>query len=143
MRRRQFIHAATASLLLPTAVKTCVAALATISQNRDYVFFDERFEKARRVAASWSASDRLIGVQGDVTPWWSNGLDRTTRDHPLNLRGVTTESFHFCLRVLVGEYANLEVQVSRLDRNLFLWTMCTTPKPDFATTPWLSPYHRV
>jgi hypothetical protein len=131
MKRRHFIHAATVSVLLPAAATPHVAALATISQNWDYVFFDERFQKARRVAASWPASDRLIGVQGDITPVWSNGLKRATREDLLHLRGMTTESFFFCLRILAGEYANLDAQVSRFDRNLFLWTMCTIPKPEY------------
>ena len=105
-----------------------MAALATVSQNWDYAFFDERFEEARRLAASWSGLNPLIEVQGDITPFWSNGPDRTTRERPLKLRGVTTESFQFCLRILVAEHADLDAQVSRLDRNLLLWTMCTTPK---------------
>jgi hypothetical protein len=134
MKRRHFIHAATASVLLPAAATPCVAALASVSQNWDYVFFDERFEKARRLVASWCASDRLIGVQGDITPVWSNGLDRTMHEHPLHLRGMTTESFLFCLRILASEHANLALQVSRFDRNLFRWTMCTTPKPEYGTT---------
>ena len=128
MKRRRFIHAATASLLLPTALKPSVSALASGLRNRDYVFFDERFQNARHIAASWAGSTRLIGVQGDITPLWSNGLDSMTRDQPLNLLGVTTESFHFCLRILVGEHADFDLQLTRLDRNLFLWTMHTTPK---------------
>jgi len=86
-------------------VKTCVASLATLSQNRDYIFFDERFQKARRIAASWSASDRLIGVQGDVTPWWTNGLDRTTREYPLNLRGDNVIQNAATIRSLVLDAA--------------------------------------
>jgi len=128
VKRRHFIHAATACLLLPTALKPSVSALASGLRNRDYVFFDERFQKARRIAASWADSTRLIGVQGDITPLWSSGLDRMTRGQPLNLLGVTTESFHFCLKILVGELADFDLQLARLDRNLFLWTMYTTPK---------------
>jgi hypothetical protein len=128
MKRRQFICAATASALLPAA-KLWGAAAATLSSQPAYVFFDERFQNARRAAATWGDSSRLIGVQGDITPLWRNGLDRMTRDHPLHLRGVTTESFLFCLRILAGERARLDMQVSRLDRNLLLWTMTTTPKP--------------
>lgn len=129
MKRRSFIHAATAFLILPTVLKPSVSALTSGLRNRDYVFFDERFLKARHIAAAWADSSRLLGVQGgDITPLWSNGLDRTTRNQPLNLLGVTTESFHFCLRILVGEHADFDLQLARLDRNLFLWTMCTTPK---------------
>jgi len=143
MKRRHFIHAAAATLLLPADMKPRAAVLPTDLQNLDYAFFDERFPRAGRVAASWSASNRLVGVHGDITPFWSNGLDRTTRERPLTLRGATTESFRFCLGILVAEHAHFDVQGSRLDRNLFLWTMRTTPKFDRGTTPWLSPYHRV
>jgi len=134
MKRRHFIHAATASVLLPVAATQCVAALASLSRSADYVFFDERFARARRIAALWSASDRLIAVHGDVTPVWSNGLDRATATHPLHLRGLTTESFFFCLRILAAERADLDVQASRFDRNLFLWTIRATPKTQHGTT---------
>ena len=135
MKRRYFIHVVAASLLFRVATKPRVAGLVAFSQKPDFAFFDERFHQARRIAASWSASNRLIGVQGDITPLWRNGLDRMTRDHPLHLRGVTTESFLFCLRILLGEHADVAVQVSRLDRNLLLWTMRTTAKPEYGTTP--------
>jgi len=131
MKRRHFIHAAAASLLLPADRKMGVAPLALYSPNLDYAFFDDRFHDAHRIAASWPASNRPVGVQGDITPIWSNGLDRTTRERPLALRGVTTQSFHFCLRILVAEHAHLDVRTSRLDQNLFLWTMRTIPKLDY------------
>ena len=128
MKRRHFIHAATALLILPAVPRPSVGAFASGLQNRDCVFFDERFPKARNIAASWADSARLIGVHGDVTPLWSNGLERATREQPLNLLGITTESFHFCLRILLGEHADFDLRLARLDRDLFFWTMCTTPK---------------
>jgi hypothetical protein len=124
MKRRHFLGAATASVLVPAALGQCAAAPAAW----DYAFFDERFERSRLVASSWSASSRRIGVQGDITPWWRNGLDRVAHRHPLRLRGVTTDSFHFCLGVLLGEHTDLHREVSRLDRNLLLWTIHTTPR---------------
>jgi hypothetical protein len=128
MKRRHFIQAAMASVLLPASARPCTAALATVWRNRDFIFFDERFQKARRLAASWAAANQVIGVHGDITALWTNGLERLTRHHPLHLRGVTTDSFLFCLRILAGEHANLDIQVSRLDRNLFEWTMHASPK---------------
>ncbi len=116
-------------MLLPTAVETpCLGAIAALSPNDDYAFFDERFEKARRVAALWSGSNEAIAVQGDITPFWNNGLDSATLKRTLRLRGITTESFRFCLGILVSEHADSHLHVSRLDRNLLLWTMHTTPK---------------
>jgi len=101
--------------------------LAEHSPNDDYTFFDERFQEARRVAASWSGSNS-IPVHGDITTLWNHGLNSATRQRALRLRGVTTESFRFCLAILVSEHANVDLTVTRLDRNLFLWTMHTTPK---------------
>jgi hypothetical protein len=128
MKRRDFIQSATSSVLLPSALTPCAAAPATLAGSWDCSFFDERFAAAHRLAASWRAADRLIPVQSDITPLWSTGLDRMTREHSLALRGVTTESFHFCLRILAGEHAHCRAKVARLDRNLFLWTMSTTPR---------------
>lgn len=128
MKRRHFIHAATASVLLPSALTPGLVVFADTARRWDYVFFDERFEQAHRIAATWPASSRPIGVRGDITPFWISGLDRLARTQSLHLRGVTADSFHFCLRILLGEHANLDVQVSRLDPNLFSWIMRTTPK---------------
>ena len=142
MRRRQFIHMAAAYLLLPAAVKPCVAARSASKRHKN-IFFDERFPRARLLAASWSDVDTLTAVQGDITPFWSDGLDRMCTESPVRLRGVTTDSFQFCLRILVGERADVDAQVTRLDQNLFVWTMSTLPKPNNGTTPWQSRSHRV
>ena len=37
------------------------------------------------------------------------------------------ESFLFCLKVLGREHANLDLQSSRFDRHLLVWTLNTTP----------------
>ena len=126
MKRRQFIRAAGASLLLTTAVPG--VAPAASSPRRNFAFFDKRFQRAGRVADSWRDVKRLIEVDGDITQLWRDELERLTRSHALYLRGVTTESFLFCLRILASEHAKLDAQVSRLDGNLLLWTMYTTPK---------------
>lgn len=117
-------------MLLPaTFGLPCVSAFAAFWESRADLFFDERFDRARHVAVAWSAPCRLIAVQGDLTPVWLGGLDRAARQHGLTLRGVTTASFHFCLKVLLCELARVEARVARLDPNLFLWTMRTVPHP--------------
>jgi len=131
MRRRHFIRAASVSLLLPATVGSCLASVVT--RGRDCNFFDERFPQARRFAASWPTADTLVAVQGDITPFWKDGLDRLVCDHPLRLRGVTAESFRFCLQTLSSEHASVEAQVSRLDRNLLVWTLFTTPNVNTGT----------
>lgn len=129
MKRRHFIRAATASVFVPAVLESpCLQALATLSSHDDYAFFDERFEQARRVAASWSAaSNQAIAVQGDITALWIDGLDRAARERTLQLRGVTTESFRFCLEILVSEHAKFDRYACRVNRNLVQWTMHTTP----------------
>ena len=128
MKRRHFIRAATASVLFPAVARTHIATPKSLSEKWDYVFFDERFQGARRVAAALSSESRLVAVQGDITVLWRDELERMTRDHAVRVRGATTYSFLFCLRILVGEHADLDLQVSRLDRNLYGWTMSTAPK---------------
>ena len=130
MQRRRFIGAA-AIFLLPPALGSCLAS--TVTRCRNCHFFDERFARAGRVAASWPAADTLVAVQGDITPFWKDGLERLVREQPLWLRGVTTESFRFCLQTLSQEHAQVETEVSRLDRNLRLWTLHTTPNATTGT----------
>src|SRR5262245_34853920 len=102
MKRRHFLHAATASVLFPSAPQLSgAAALASFFHKWDYAFFDERFERAQLVAASWSASNRPIAVNGDITPFWMSELHRIPHDRPLHIRGVTTASIHFCLKILL------------------------------------------
>jgi hypothetical protein len=122
------MHAAAASVLLPVAAKPGFAALADLSSHWDYVFFDERFENAHRIAERWSAFTQPTAVHGDITALWGNGLERMVRDHALRLRGVTMQSFIFCLRILADEHADLDAQVSRVDLNLFAWTLRTMPR---------------
>jgi hypothetical protein len=128
MKRRVFLGVATASALFPAALRQANATLAAGSPKWDYVLFDERFETAHRLAASWRAATLPIAVRSDVTALWRGELERVAREHPLHLRGVTTESVHFCLRILLSEHTRLDGRVSRLDRNLLLWTMHTSEK---------------
>jgi hypothetical protein len=127
MNRRRFIQAATSSLCIPNAVTVAHAsASATESPSPDYFFCDERFEKARRLSAELSGCTALTPVQGDITGLWNSCLSRASRRSSLYMRGVTTESFYFCLKIMIGEHGDLDAQVTRLDRDLFLWTMRTT-----------------
>jgi hypothetical protein len=104
-----------------------------VTRGRDCNFFDERFAQARRYAASWPTAGRLVAVQGDITPFWKDGLDRLLSEHPLRLRGVTMESLRFCLQTLSSEHASVEAQASRFDRNLLVWTLFTTPNANTGT----------
>ena len=129
VKRRHFIGGSAATLLASAAFEwPSLPAWAASLPQGDFAFFDDRFEKARRIAASWTVSMGPVAVQSDITPW-SDLLGREPRERQLQLRGITTESFRFCAAILVGDHANSDLQVSRLDRDLVLWTMRTTPKP--------------
>lgn len=126
MERRHFIRAAASSVLLPSVLVS--RGFSAPHTDDVHAFFDERFERARRAAAAWRDAERLLAVQGDVTPFWTPGLERSAREKALVLRGITVESFQFCLSVLLREHAVVDARVSRFDRNLLLWTMRTAPK---------------
>ena len=70
----------------------------------------------------------LTSVHGDVTEIWASALARATREAPLVLRGVTTESFFFCLDVLSREHAVVRTQIARVSPDLHLWTLETLPR---------------
>jgi hypothetical protein len=126
MQRREFFQMAAAALWLPMAARPGLAALPA-NPLHDYLFFDERFPRARQLASGWARSGRPLGVQSDVTAAWNGGLDRMVRARPLLMRGVTVNSFLFCLKVLVSEHAVLDARELRLDRNLLHWSMYTAP----------------
>jgi hypothetical protein len=124
MNRRGLILAATSALFIPKVVMVAHAsASATKSPGPDFFFCDERFAKARRLAAELSGCTALTPVQGDITELWNSYLGRASRQSSLHMRGVTTESFYFCLKIMIGEHARLNAQVTRVDQDLFLWTM--------------------
>jgi hypothetical protein len=128
MKRRHFIGGSAVVLLAPVAVEwPFQSAPAALHSQADYTFFDRRFGKARQIAASWPTSPAPIAVLGDITPW-SDLLSRAPSERALRLTGLTTESFRFCTAILVGERADFDMRVSRLDQDLILWTMRTTPK---------------
>jgi hypothetical protein len=75
-------------------------------------------------------------VQGDITPIWTGGLARASLAGPMTLQGVTTESFYFCLKILLGDQARVDAQVSRVDRDLQLWTIRTENHFKNGTVSW-------
>jgi hypothetical protein len=128
IQRRHFVGGTAATLLASAAFEwPSLPAWAASLPQGDFAFFDERFEQARRIAASWTVSMGPVAVHGDITPW-SDLLGRVPRERQLQLRGITTESFRFCAAILVGDHAHIDLQASRIDRNLVLWTMRTTPR---------------
>ena len=87
----------------------------------DRFFYDQRFPLALRLAGELSTASELTPVQGDITGIWNAGLGHACGQSALNLQGVTTESFHFCLKLMVGERTSMKTEITRIDQDLFLW----------------------
>ena len=137
MNRRRFVQAGVSSLIVANTV--IAASDASASRGRldsDYFFFDERFAEARRMAAELSGITVPTAVQGDVTPIWTGGLSRASLATPMTLRGVTAESFYFCLTILLMDQVRIDAQVSRVDRDLHLWTIRTDNHNTKGTVSW-------
>jgi hypothetical protein len=139
MNRRHFVQAGMSSLFIPTAVISASAEVPSRSGLAwDYFFFDERFAEARRLAQELSGTAEPTPVQGDVTGIWTGGLGRASLTAPMRMKGVTTESFYFCLKILLSDQARIESQVSRIDRDLHLWTIGTDNHSKNGTVSWQS-----
>jgi hypothetical protein len=130
MDRRRFIQGAASPLLFPyvpaqASARANPPAIAAAPQwewaDADRLFYDDRFPQARRLARELSGSTEPTPVQGDITGIWNAGLGSAIGKSMLILQGVTAESFHFCLKIMVGEHARMETWVTRIDRDLFLW----------------------
>ena len=67
-------------------------------------------------------------VNGDITATWLRDAGLASSDRALALRGVTTESFHFCLKTLLQTHAHVETQIERVSNDLYSWSIKTTPK---------------
>lgn len=138
MNRRHFVQAG--MLLLPTAMISAPANVPGLGQPAwDYFFFDERFADARRLAAELSGATEPTPVQSDITPIWTGGLGRASLTAPMTMKGVTTESFHFCLKILLSDQVRVDAQVSRIDRDLYLWTIRTDNHFKNGTVSWQNP----
>lgn len=95
----------------------------------DYFFYDDRFPAARRLAARIAPDTRLTPVQGDLTAYWNAELARACAAAPRTFRGVTTESFYFCLRVMAGAPGRIAYSSTRVGRDLLLWRVRSGIEP--------------
>ena len=126
MNRRHFVQAGVTSLLVPVAaIPTFSGASRGDPADLHHFFFDQRFAEARRIAEVMSAAVVPTPVHADVTALWIGGLAHASLVTPLTMQGVTTESFYFCLRTLLADQVRVDAQVSRLGRDLHLWTLRT------------------
>jgi len=133
MNRRRFVGVGASALFVPyagiavsrDAPTRKMLALDPGMPAPDHFFFDERFAEARRLARQASIRVAPTLVQGDVTSLWTGGLAHASLAAPLTLEGVTTESFYFCLKTLLLDHAGVSARVTRVDRDLHLWTIRT------------------
>jgi len=136
------VQAGVSSLFIPNAM---IAASADAPSRDgfawDYFFFDERFTEARRLAGELSDTTEPTPVDGDVTSIWTGELGRASLTAPMALKGVTTDSFHFCLKILLADQSKVEAQVSRIDQDLYLWTIRTDNH--FKNVSWQNHSHLV
>jgi hypothetical protein len=128
MNRRRFMKALSSTLLLPLSPALNASAWSSSDKlQSDQFFYDDRFAGARKLALELACPGEIIPVQSDITDIWRAGLNRVCRQGPMVMRGVTTESVHFCLRTMVADCAEIESQISRVDRDLYLWTIKSEP----------------
>jgi hypothetical protein len=123
MDRRRFIGGVALTLFVPSASAPGRAAVEGRRDEFDYAFFDERFPHARALAHEFAAARITVAVQADITAIWNAGLGAAILARPLTLCGVTTESFFFCLNVMVGEQVSVDARVTRIGSNLRRWTL--------------------
>ena len=127
MKRRLFLKlSALAALAAPTSRSALAGVLSDSGPRADRFFYDERFGDARSIASRLDARASLTPVQSDVTALWTGELKELSRQRPLALRGVTTESFHFCLKRLLQSETRVETQIRRVGKDLYAWSIRTT-----------------
>jgi len=119
MRRRHFIQGACAALLIPGSA--LAGSPGGAFHDVDVFFYDERFSDARTMALECSGAVRLVPVTGDMTAVWNEYVRPACGLTTLNLAGVTTESFHFCLGRMVNAVTHMNSTISRIGRDLHLW----------------------
>lgn len=108
------------------ALPAAAAFLKAESPAQNPVFYDERFAEALDMAKPFAAHRRLTPVTSDVTALWRSGLDRLSRTSPLDLNGVTTESFYFCLKTLLQSQGGVDARIApAANKDLYVWSIRT------------------
>jgi hypothetical protein len=125
MNRRDFLGSTLASLTLVAGGVTVALGGSSNRETANYIFYDERFQTAERLAKQIAGSAEAIPVRGDVTAVWNGALKSASQGSPLVLAGVTTESFYFCLKTLMQSNARLELSTRRINQDLFVWSIQT------------------
>jgi len=130
MKRRLFLKTTLASAaangLLTTHAGATAGAANEAPQGR--VFFDPRFRDAKNLAAKFFSTGAATPVNSDVTALWVSELNGLSRLAPLSLKGVTTESFYFCLKTLLESRGAVDARIERAGRDIYVWSIRSAPK---------------
>ena len=130
MNRRDFICTSAGTVLLGTLASFNSNAITILKPDTsipDYHFFDERFLKATQHLKSIK-SEKNVAVRGDVTKLWMSDFKTHCQQRALLLTGVTTESFYFCLNIMLRSHVDVETTLKRFDQDLYAWSIQTNNK---------------
>jgi len=120
MKRRIFIGSSLVPLFLPDLA---LAEHLLGSENAGNLYFDARFPTARDIAESLVQSGHWQAVQGDITPIWNSTLKSESKNRTVDVAGVTTESFYFCLQHMLQQSHHVTLSATRIDQDLYAWTL--------------------
>jgi hypothetical protein len=124
MHRRELISASLSAILLPQGMFAFTAVEPAAGAS--FVFFDEHYALAASLAQAAPPYSSKIPVGADVTGVWNSSLKLARRDLPLELLGITTDSFRFCLQRLLQSHCYTSTNVERVSQDLYAWSIITT-----------------
>lgn len=126
MKRRLFLKSSASSLIAAPALAQAQGKQA-FTNATDRIFYDARFRDAATFASrlSHAGAEALTPVNGDITAPWVAELQTLSRRRSLVLRGVTTESFYFCLKTLLQSRGLAHAHIERVARDLHAWEIRT------------------
>jgi len=128
MKRRLFLQSSVSSALVAPAFAHANPYQHDAS-TAGRLFYDERFAQARvianRLARQSADKGALAPVNGDLTAPWVGELRAAASHGALRLRGVTTESFYFCLKTMLQPHGVTATHIERVGRDLHAWEITT------------------
>jgi hypothetical protein len=128
MYRRRFLLASMYGAFAPAMALAGPGLSSKASLTNTHVFVDDRFPVARRAALTMTEAMPPIRVGSDVTGVWRNWLEEAALRDALTLEGITTESFHFCLKTLLEERVRVSGELWKIDRDVYRWVLHCAPR---------------
>ncbi|WP_428408870.1 hypothetical protein [Hyphococcus sp.] len=130
MKRRLFLQSSVSSIVAAPALAH-TGSQGGVNASGSF-FYDTRFDEARGIARSVSPFGSLTPVNGDLSAEWVKEVIHAAAKSPQTFRGVTTESFYFCLRTLLQPRRIASAHIERVGRDLYAWEIRTTSKDGMA-----------